>query len=77
MATARTTCSSGAPTRRVTAPLRLATEVVLGGIEPGDQDLGLTCNGFGVGEDGEIYICGGTVSAPGGAGNILRIAPVP
>ena len=46
-------------------------------IEPGDQDLNLTVNGFGVGEDGEIYLCGGTVSAPGGAGNVLRIVPAP
>lgn len=45
-------------------------------IEPGDNALGLTVNGFGQDEDGEIYVCGGTVSAPGGAGNVLKIVPV-
>ena len=44
---------------------------------PADRfdEVAVTVNGFGEGENGDIYLCGGTVSAPGGAGNILRIVP--
>jgi glucose/arabinose dehydrogenase len=46
-------------------------------IQPGDVEFGKTVLGFGEDEAGEVYVLGGTVSAPGGSGTVERIVAAP